>query len=158
MIAQHGRTLLLMLLAGSTLLIASCSPYTLRGRVVQGEASWVTVTDQATVDADEEAPVAGANVELILDPGKLNRKELGRARTGPNGEFAIEVDEFGAGWLEHDVGLLVIRDGYVSADGYFRLPDTKRRILVTLQRGRDDRRTLDQDSYDYRDDLRRYGW
>lgn len=157
MIAKHGRSAFLALVASCLLIATGCSPYKLQGRVFQGEASWVTVTDQATLDAEQGNPISGALVELVLDPGRLNRKPLGTARTGPNGEFSIEVDEFGAGWMEHDVGLLVSRDGYITADGFFRLPDAKRRVLVTLQRGRDDRRSFEDGHYDYREDLRRYG-
>lgn len=158
MTAQYGRISIIALITSAILLCTGCSSYALRGRVVEGEASWVQVTDQSSAPSDPGRPVAGASVELVLDPGRLNRKVLGRAMTDSNGEFSIKVDEFGAGWLEHDVGLTVARDGFVTGDGFFRLPGSGKRVLVTLQRGRDSARRIDDEPYDYRDDLRRYGW
>lgn len=157
MTVSRVRTPLAALLTTAILLLTGCSGYTLRGRVLEGDASWVTVTNQAALDAEQARPIQGAVVELVLDPGRLNRKPLGTARTDANGEFAIKVDEFGAGWMEHDVGMTVSRDGFVLADGFFRLPPDSRRILVTLQRGRDGARSVEDQPYDYRDDMKRFG-
>ncbi len=151
------RTPIAASLATAILLLTGCSGYMLRGRVVEGDASWVTVTNQAALEAEDSRPVQGAVVDLVLDPGRLNRKQLGTARTDANGEFAIKVDEFGAGWMEHDVGMTVSRDGFVVADGFFRLPPDSQRILVTFQRGRNGARPVEDQPYDYRDDIERFG-
>jgi len=144
----------LMAAAGVFVVFAAGAPgcadagYQLRGRVVQGETSFVSV-----VDADdprlEGMPVPNASLHLQMDPGNIKRETIARAVSGADGSFAIDVDRFGAGWVEYDVGLFVRKSGFDPAMAPFRLPPESRRVLVVLSPGRDhdlgeEARSIDQ--------------
>lgn len=116
--------------------LGACGPYTIKGRVVQGDTSYVSVVEQGDSRLGA-SPVAGAQVRLRMDPGKLNRKTLAQEVSDGNGDFTLPVDEFGAGILEFDLGLVARRKGFVSAEGFFRLPPGSRRVLIVLAPGQD---------------------
>ncbi|MCA9312249.1 MAG: hypothetical protein KDA21_13630 [Phycisphaerales bacterium] len=113
-----------------------CSSYQLRGHVVRGDASFIQVVDRDDPRLQEPG-LPGAQVALTLDPEKLNRKMLGSAMTDGNGDFAIAVEETGAGFLQYDIGLRASGKGMISAWNFMRLPSSGKRILITLQRGQD---------------------
>lgn len=131
------RTFSVLCLAGLSMLLAACSPYTLRGKVIQGDASYVTI-----VNPDDprlaQSGLSGTHLRLVLDPLRLNRKDIATGYSGANGEIEMPVEEFGAGTLQFDVGFYARRNGFNSAEGYFRLPGSGKRILVVLAPGRDD--------------------
>lgn len=116
--------------------LGACGPYTIKGRVVHGDTSYVSIVEPGDARL-EGTPVAGAQIRLRMDPGKLNRKTVAQEVSDGNGEFSLPVDEFGAGILEYDLGLTARRKGYVSAEGFFRLPPGSRRVLVVLAPGTD---------------------
>lgn len=117
-------------------LAAGCGPYVLEGKVVEGDASAVQA-----VTADDprlEKPGLGeARIELTLDPESLGREDVASRRVRPDGTFAIPINVFGAGWMEHEFGALVRQEGYSSAYRVFMLPGGDQKLLVTLKEGRD---------------------
>lgn len=129
-------TLAASVAACSAALAAGGCGYTLRGQVVLGEASYVTVVDRDDPRLDG-APVPGASLHLQLDPHKPQRKSLGTATSGGAGDFAMSVNEFGAGVLDLDVAVFSRRPEFTPAEGYFRLPDQGRRVLVVMAPGTD---------------------
>jgi len=122
-------------LLGLTSLLAGCSPYQLRGKVIAGDISYIAV-----VDADDprlEGPgVSGAALRLQTDPERLNRKTIGTSVSGADGGFTIPVMEVGAGVLIYDIGLRVRHDGYIPVEQFFRMPSSSKRVLVMLQSGK----------------------
>ncbi|RMH29778.1 MAG: carboxypeptidase regulatory-like domain-containing protein [Planctomycetota bacterium] len=129
--------------AGPAILVAlalvgfgGCSGYTLRGKVIEGDISYAAV-----VSADDERltgpGVAGVTVSMETDPGRLRREPVGSATSGPDGSFSIRVRRPGAGILIYDVGIEARRDGYQGVRHQFRLPPGSKRLLITLQPGRD---------------------
>ena len=142
-------TCFVFLLATSFLLLASCSPYALRGRVIEGHRASVQVVlpDDPRLSALEQG-VADAEVVVTLDPGKLNSKRIGTGVSTRDGSFAIPVDVVGAGTLLHEVEVSAGREDFVDAAGQFVLPGKGKRVLVTLPAGerkvRDDRTLLEQ--------------
>jgi len=119
-----------------TLASVACSPYTLKGRVIEGDTSYVSVVDETDPRLNDRG-LEGVRLHLQMDPGKLSRKSLTRQTTGIDGAFELPVSEFGAGFMEYDVGLFARRAGYSPADGSFRLPPKSKRILIVMNRGRD---------------------
>jgi len=111
-----------------------CAPYTLRGKVVEGEVSFIAV-----VDADDprlDGPgLSGAMLTLQTDPQRLNRKTVGSAVSDADGGFSIPVNEVGAGVLIYDMGLEARKKGYSPAEQFFRLPPAGKRVLVLLAPG-----------------------
>ncbi|HBS28540.1 MAG TPA: hypothetical protein DEB06_03595 [Phycisphaerales bacterium] len=125
----------LMALAGAA--AGACSPYTVRGRVVHGDSSYLML-----VDRDDprllEPGIPGAQMKLTLDPGKLSRKTASQQVSGADGDLALPVEEIGAGLLEFDAALIVRKRGFAPAEGFFKLPGSGQRVLVVLGPGRDE--------------------
>jgi len=128
--------------------LAGCETYRMRGHVMRGEVSYIEI-----VDADdprlEEPGLSGSRIGAHLDPGRLNRKFLGSTVSDSNGNFALTVDEFGAGFLEYDISVVAYRDNYFGAEQSFRMPSAKQRVLIILSPGKD----LSPPSFESRDSL-----
>jgi hypothetical protein len=140
-------------------LLAGCAPYQLQGIVLPGPAGsmgQIEVVGSKDPRLEQEG-LASAQISVTLDPTRLNRKALGRGSTGPTGQFAIPIDEGGAGFLEHEVELIVTRPGYQTASEIFILPAASRRVVVTLPPGKDQRRLDRSDLLDETlDEAQRY--
>lgn len=128
------RAWIVFLAAPVTAWLAGCAPYTLRGKVIEGDVSFIAVIDASDPRLDGPG-LSGAMLRLETDPERLNRKVVGTAVSGPDGSFAIPVEEVGAGLLMYDMGLRAERQGYAPAEQFFRLPGSDRRVLVILQPG-----------------------
>jgi hypothetical protein len=107
------------------------------GRVVQGDTSYITVVDKDDHRLEEENGVSGVLLKLQLDPGRINRRTMAEQTSGSDGLFSLPVDEFGAGVLEQECGLLARRRGFKSAEGVFMMPGGSKQILIVLEPGRD---------------------
>jgi len=117
--------------------LGACS-YSLQGRAVHGDYSAVELVDASDPRLnDPKSAVPGVSVHVQADPTKLNRKTLGRVVSGRSGEFSMPVDEFGAGMLEYNIGVFARKKGYEPAEGFFGLPGSGKRLLITLAPGVD---------------------
>jgi len=128
--------------------LGGCGSYTLRGRVIAGEASYILVVDKDDPALAGGAGVQGAIVTLSTDPQRLNREVVGSAVSGPDGWFDTPFDKLGGGVLEYDAGVRVTRSGYQSTEHFFRLPGSSKRVLVVLAPGRDLPGTEREDPYE----------
>lgn len=128
------RRLILLVLALVLPGVGCGGGYHLRGRVVEGEASYIAIVDPDDPRLGGRG-LSGAELHLQLDPGRLQRETLARTFAGGDGGFDLTIDKFGAGVLNYDVGLFVSRNGYTSAELPFRLPSQSRRLLVVLAPG-----------------------
>lgn len=121
-------------LAAAALLAGGCGSYKLQGRVVEGDYTGVEI-----VGRDDERlsgrGVSGVMLRLMTDPTRPNRRVVGETVSNGTGDFAMPVDVMGAGFLEIDAGLTTHKRGYETADGFFRLPGSGRRVLVTVRPG-----------------------
>jgi hypothetical protein len=79
------------------------------GRVVAGDSSYITIVDQDDFRLHEDNGISGVLLKLQLDPGRINRREIAQETSGESGDFALPVDEFGAGLLEQECGVLARR-------------------------------------------------
>lgn len=125
-----------MPVAAALLLLAGCSSYTLRGKVVSGPSSGIQV-----VKADNPAlagpPIEQASVELILDPLSGGRERIGTVITREDGTFETPIDAIGAGMLEYQLLITVRHPGRTPAQQIIDLPPANRRLLVRLAEGQD---------------------
>ena len=142
------RLLSAIALVGLVVGVAGCGSYTLKGRVVAGDVSYIAVVDADDPMLTEGVGVAGARVTLETDPQRLNRKVVGTAVSGPDGFLEVPFDEIGGGFLEYDAGVRVRRSGYQSAEMYFDLPKGSKRLLVVLAPGRDAAGSREEEAYD----------
>lgn len=117
--------------------LTGCGGYKLEGRVVAGEASYITIVDRDHPMLRDGRGLGGASVHLQENPGRLNASTLGRTVSDSDGSFSIPVDLLGAGMLEHNVGLFVRRTGSEPAELPFRLPGKGKSLLVVLKSGED---------------------
>ncbi|MEM1446830.1 MAG: hypothetical protein AAGF84_12295 [Planctomycetota bacterium] len=121
--------------------LAGCSPYQLQGVVVAGEASGVEVVKKNDPRLADAGPgVAGAGLWVVLDPERLSPELIGEGNTDAAGEFALTIDEPGAGFLMLDIELQTKRQDYTSVAERMQLPGSNERVIVTLTRGEDPRR------------------
>lgn len=115
--------------------LTACSPYQLRGRVVEGNTERVLI-----VGADDsrlnEMPVANATVELTLDPSSITPRRLGEVVTDEHGDFVMDVTAMGAGsFQEYDLGILVTAKKHRNVWQTILLPSAKKRLLVIMASG-----------------------
>ncbi|BAM05265.1 hypothetical protein [Phycisphaera mikurensis] len=130
-----SRVLLPLLIA--QLLAAGCSPYALRGRVVEGAPAGVEVVRADDPRLVSRPPLPEVRLALAENPQRLNRRDAGNAVSGPDGWFELRPDVAGAGVLRIDAGLEARRQGFAPAVGFFPLPGRGKRVLVTMPVGRD---------------------
>lgn len=111
---------------------AACSTFQLRGKVVEGEISYIAVVEEDDPRLAEPG-IHAASVELWNDPTRLNRELIGQVMSDQTGAFSIPVEEVGAGFLIYDVGVKASRPEFVPTELNFRLPPQDKRILIMLQ-------------------------
>lgn len=126
------------------LAVTGCESYALRGRVVEGESSRVTVVEASDPRLSGK-PVEGARVLAMLDPGSLGRETLPPASSDETGAFEIPVEAVGAGLLKYRVGVSARVSGRRPAEGVFKLPGRGKRLLVQLAPGSDRATGLEAD-------------
>lgn len=135
----------LALLAASAM--GGCAGYTLKGKVIRGDISYIAVVDAN--DPRLEGPgLSGATLSLETDPDKLRREFVGDAVSDGAGNFSISVQRPGAGILIYDVGLEVRRKGYEGVRQMFRLPPKGKRMLITLRAGPDTLEEREESPYE----------
>ena len=126
----------LFCLSVAAIMLHGCGPYHLQGRVVQGPTLAVLLVNKD--DKRLEQPgIDSAKIELTLDPSSMRPKRLADAITDYNGDFDVLIEEFGAGALEYEIGLLVQRLGYQSLYQTIGLPGRDRRLIIVMPTGRD---------------------
>lgn len=127
------------LLAAACVALAASAPgcsYELQGKVVEGFGS-VAIGRGDDPEASKSG-VPGATVELVRDAGTMNRTVAARATADGNGRFTLDVQSFGAGWMEEAWVLRVRRSGFQNVEDEVQLPrDPKGRlVVVSMARGR----------------------
>lgn len=132
--SRGGRAFRSALIGGAALLLGACSPYTVRGKVIEGDTSYVAIVDESDPRLARRG-VSGASVEIWSDPEKLNRKRVASQFSDAEGGFALPFDETGAGVLQYDVRITAEREGYTGAEQSMTLPSSSRRVLIMLKQG-----------------------
>ena len=119
-----------------SLIACSSEPYTLRGRVIEGDYSAITF-----VPADDpRLGVRGiASVKLVLhrDADKSWPTRFGQTISGPAGEIHFPVDTFGAGWMIEQWLIEAYKPGYETGQLITALPAKKadQRLLIMMAPG-----------------------
>ena len=130
--------------------------YRLDGKVVDGFGS---ATVGRTDDADaHKGGIGGASVELIRDTGTMNRSVAARAVSGSDGRFTLDVQGFGAGWMDERWLLRVRRNGCENVESEMSLPSSTsgRLLIVTMARGRSTPFRDPENAGSIMDEARRY--
>ena len=124
-----------VLVLASGLPLAGCA-YQLDGKVVDGFGALRVA--RAGDPEERKGGIPSAQVELIRDGGTMNRAVAARATTGPDGRFVLDVQGFGAGWMEETWQLRVRRSGYENVESEVQLPGSPsgRVVIVGMRRGR----------------------
>lgn len=120
--------------AGLLLSLGGCEAYALRGKVVSGSASAVSVVS-ADAPALDAAPLGGASVVVMLEPDTLERRRLPMVQTDERGRFTVPIDEVGAGLLQYEARIVAWRKDHAKADATIRLPGSGKRLLIVLGPG-----------------------
>lgn len=134
---RHWSTsVLLAIMVAGGLALTGCGGYVLEGRAVSGDYSSIELVDPDDPRLNGKG-TPGVSIELIRDPESLGRKVVSRANSQGDGSLRLSVSEFGAGFLEEDWDLRVIKGGQEFAIARTELPFSpgSRRILVTIRAG-----------------------
>ncbi len=131
---QAMKPSLILLTAALLSSLSACSTYKLQGTVVYGPRSTIEV-----VSSDDPrlkgSPIDDAAILITLDPNSLRSKFLGQSLPNDKGEFAMAIDEPGAGLLEYEVGVICSAPGFTEAGETVALPGSSKRLLITLAPG-----------------------
>lgn len=114
--------------------LSGCEGYQLRGKVVEGPVSTIMIVDQNDPKLREPG-VAGTFLKITTDPGRMSQKYIGGQQTNLDGEFAVPINEPGAGLLEYTVEVHAQALGFSDAVQTFDLPGGNKRVLVILAEG-----------------------
>jgi len=133
------RAVALTVTCGTLLLAVGCASYKLRGRAIEGTTPGVFIVDKDD-ERMQQRGMPGAVVSLTVNPGRLNAEHLGSDISDLEGDFAVSVDEFGAGVLEYQVRLEARLEDHRSVSKRMQLPGGQKRVLVVLVPGNDDTR------------------
>jgi hypothetical protein len=103
-------------------------PYSAYGQIGQGQFGALN---------NLQSGVQGAQIELIRDPGNMNRAVVARATSGSDGRFLLEVPGFGTGWMDEEWHIRIRRTGYENVESAFRLPQStsERLLIISMHRG-----------------------
>ena len=125
-----------LLLGVALLWLGGCGSYRLQGIVIEGSQPSIEI-----VDADdprlERFGLPEAELEVVLDPQRLQPETIARGRSDADGRFSLPIDTSGAGFLILDVEVRAAREDFRSAKQRFDLPGKSRRLVVTLSPGKD---------------------
>jgi hypothetical protein len=135
--AAHVLRFVALALISATLV--GCGSYAIQGRVVRGSVASIEVVSKDDPRLNDDNPTGGgAVVEGIFEPETPT--EMQRLRpvvTNGQGFFALPVDAAGAGFLEYEATLIARREGHQGVMQTIDLPQSSRRVLITLPLGQD---------------------
>ena len=130
-----SKTATCLLVLCSIFILSGCG-YTLRGRAVSGPYNGVEL-----VPADDprlqDAGLAGVRVEAIRDPDSLGRSVAASTTSGGNGNIALNISDFGAGWMDEEWDLRAKMGSEEFAQNRLRLPrpNSELRLLIVIEPG-----------------------
>ena len=116
-------------------LLPACTTYKLRGVVFYGSQSKIEVVDDDDPRIAKGSPIEEAAVTVLLDPNSLRNRYLGQTFPNALGEFAVPVDEPGAGVLQYEVWVMASAPGFSDAEITAPLPGSGERLLTLLAPG-----------------------
>jgi hypothetical protein len=139
------------------MMCAGCNTYTLKGKVVRGDVSSIELVHE--MDPRIKPQTAGGiphvEVRVFRDPNTMNKHMSGRERTGNDGNFSINLGDFGAGWMQEQWLVQAALYGFENANYMGSLPskNSKTRLLITLAPGTF---TPSEESADYMQDYEQF--
>lgn len=140
-LGREGRSGMTRMVAAAAMmvLLAGCSSYQLPVRVIESSvAGAMIVPDSEAERTRDGVGVSSASIRLIRDPGTLREETAGRTRTNGRGDAILDLDAFGAGWMEESWRVVVVAPGRETVTEILRLPRSAdgRVLLVEMPQGR----------------------
>ncbi len=130
------RNLTLGLLLLSAVLLTGCA-YTLRGKVVRGSVTSVEIV-HATDPRVQGPGIESVDVSVRGIPERGEEAILaGRRYTSASGNFSMQIDESGAGWMHEQWRVEARKRGYQVGMAALKLPPKHLHwwVLITLAPG-----------------------
>jgi hypothetical protein len=132
-----SKAILVAAIIGMMMTMIGCGGgYALRGKVVEGNASIITVTDRSDGQL-QHTGISGVQIRIYRNPGRLNQELIASGVSQADGRFEIPIRAFGAGWMDEEWLIETYRSSYRNAEMMLRLPanTNKRPLLIMLARG-----------------------
>ncbi len=133
---MNARRLVALLIVAALPAASGCGSYTLSGKIIRGSISTMSLVD--SVDSRLSEPgVRHVQIVIYRDPDRPAIRAAGRALSDANGWFNLEVDGFGAGWMEEEWLVRAWRPGFATAELQLRLPPKRdaRPLLIVVAPG-----------------------
>ena len=133
--SPSGSRILVILLA-TCMALGGCGSYVLTGRAVTADYSSADLVDPDDPRLNGTG-LPGVNLELVRDPDSLGRKVVARTSSKAGGAITFAIDDFGAGFLDEEWDIRVMRNGSEFAVARVRLPfdASSKELLVTIRAG-----------------------
>lgn len=115
---------------------AGCeSTQELRGVVVEGREPRVYIVSDNDPRLERD-PIENARVEVILNPKDIRPKTVSAPPTFSDGQFRLNVEALGAGFLEHELAIHCMAPGYATVWEVMDFPGSGKALLITMPPGR----------------------
>ncbi len=108
----------------------------IRGVVLEGTSPEVLIVSSNDPRL-KNVGIAGAIVDIWVDPDEPRPKQLQPTRTDDSGNFAVASNAPGAGMLEYQLSVLARAAGHQSVEENVPMPGGNKRLLIVLAPGRD---------------------
>ena len=132
-----NRSLALLLLAMIFPGFGCTNSNQLRGRVVDAgftQARFVSETSP-DVDRNSRSGISGAKIELVRDPRSLGREVVARATSDHEGRFSMDIDAFGAGWMNEEWLFRCTHPGFPMVELFDSLPSLDSPVVLLIDMG-----------------------
>ncbi|MAE67513.1 MAG: hypothetical protein CMJ18_24910 [Phycisphaeraceae bacterium] len=116
--------------------LPSCAAYRLQGTVLPDQTADITTVDENDTRL-YSGGLAGAAIELTVDPASMHPRPLSPAVTDANGQFSVPIDELGAGLLEYELAILCRHKGFRPLYQVVQVPGRRQRLLIRMTPGPD---------------------
>ena len=127
----------LLVLAVLPALVGCGEANRLEGRVIDAGFSGARFLRQEVrdVNAIPGTGIPGARIELVRDPRSLGREVVARATSDHLGNFSMEVDAFGAGWMREEWLFRCTHPGYPMVELFDSLPPLDSPNVLVIDMG-----------------------
>jgi len=117
---------------------SGCGGYRIEGVVQRGDYGDLFFVDRAATERDSAETISGAEIRLHRDAGRPNQRLVATGRSDDNGRVVLALEQFGAGWMEEQWLIQVMRRGYETIERVVTLPPAsrKQRLMILLREGR----------------------
>ena len=126
----------IILMIGMTMSGCSSSSQ-LKGRVIDAGFPGARFVQQSDYEMNTLPGngISGARIELVRDPRSLGRQVVARATSDYEGNFSMDIDAFGAGWMKEEWLFRCTHPSFPMVELFDSLPSLNKPVLLLIDMG-----------------------